>query len=155
MTQLVKTQTRVNLSQEHHLSRIRKKLKTLGLRRLTLKRQNRNSSIFIITVEQLDILDQIAKMVNHSKEQQHDLVGRSESASILFYSSWRSSQIPHVSFKLERFQFFPLTASSRVHSKERLFQGEEGKRAQSDSITFSLSPSYFCFAMLVCVALLF
>ena len=146
MTQLVKTQIRVNLSQEHHLSRIRKKLKTLGLRRLTLKRQNRNSSIFIITVEQLDILDQIAKMVNHSKEQQHDFVERSESASIIFYSSWRSSQNPHVSFKLEWFQFFPLTASSRVHSKERLFQGEEGKRAPSDFVTFSLSPFLFVFA---------
>ena len=59
----------VNLSQEHPLSKIRKKLKTLELRRETLKSQNRKSSIFIITVEQLDILDQIAKMVNHSKEQ--------------------------------------------------------------------------------------
>ena len=42
------------------LSRIRKKLKTLGLRRATLKSQNRKSSISVITVEQLDILGLIA-----------------------------------------------------------------------------------------------
>lgn len=42
------------------LSRIRKKLKTLGLRRLTLKSLNRRSSIFVITVEQPVILDLIA-----------------------------------------------------------------------------------------------
>ena len=42
------------------LSRIRKKLKTLGLRRLTLKSLNRRSSIFVITVEQPVILDPIA-----------------------------------------------------------------------------------------------
>ena len=39
---------------------MRKKLKTLGLRRETLKSQNRRSSIFVIIVEQLDILDLIA-----------------------------------------------------------------------------------------------
>ena len=42
------------------LSLIRKRLKTLGLRRETLKSLNRRSSISIITVEQLDILDLIA-----------------------------------------------------------------------------------------------
>ena len=41
-------------------SRIRKRLKTLGLRRETLKRLNRRNSIFVIIVEQLDILDLIA-----------------------------------------------------------------------------------------------
>ena len=49
----------VNLSQEHPLSKIRKKLKTLELRRETLKSQNRKSSIFVIIVEQLDINDLI------------------------------------------------------------------------------------------------
>ena len=38
MCQLVRTQTMVNLSQEHPLSRIRKRSKTLGLRRETLKK---------------------------------------------------------------------------------------------------------------------
>ena len=39
--------------------RIRKKLKTLGLRRETLKSLSRRRSIFVITMEQLDILDLI------------------------------------------------------------------------------------------------
>ena len=39
---------------------IRKMLKTLRLRRLTLKSLNRRSSISVIIVEQLDILDLIA-----------------------------------------------------------------------------------------------
>ena len=39
---------------------IRKRLRTLGLRRETLKSLNRRSSISVITVEQLDILDLIA-----------------------------------------------------------------------------------------------
>ena len=60
LIQLVRTLTRANLSQEHPLSRIRKKLKTLGLRRLTLKSLNKRSSISVITVEQLVILDPIA-----------------------------------------------------------------------------------------------
>ena len=42
------------------LSLIRKRLKTLGLRKETLKSQNRKSSISVITVAQLYILDQIA-----------------------------------------------------------------------------------------------
>ena len=42
------------------LSLIRKKLKTLGLRRKTLKSLNRRSSISVITVERLDILNLIA-----------------------------------------------------------------------------------------------
>ena len=42
------------------LSKIRRKLKTLGLRRLTLKSLNRRSSISIIIVELPVILDQIA-----------------------------------------------------------------------------------------------
>ena len=41
-------------------SRIRKRLKTLGLRRETLKSLNRRSNISVITMEQLDILDLIA-----------------------------------------------------------------------------------------------
>ena len=35
---------------------------------------------------------------------------------------------PHVPFEFERFQFFPLTAKSRVCQTERFFQGVEGKR---------------------------
>ena len=42
------------------LSKIRKKLKTLELRRLTLKSLNRRNSIFVIIVELPVILDQIA-----------------------------------------------------------------------------------------------
>ena len=38
---------------------IRKKLKTLGLRRLTLKSLNKRSNISVITVEQPVILDLI------------------------------------------------------------------------------------------------
>ena len=41
-------------------SRIRKRLKTLGLIRETLKSLNRRSSISVVTMEQLDILDLIA-----------------------------------------------------------------------------------------------
>ena len=51
MCQLVTTQIRVNLSQEHSLSQIRKRLKTLGLRREILKSLNRRSNISVITVE--------------------------------------------------------------------------------------------------------
>ena len=58
--QLVRTQTRVNIFQEHPLSLIRKRLKTLKLRRLTLKTLNKRSGIFVITVEQPIILDLIA-----------------------------------------------------------------------------------------------
>ena len=46
MCQLVRIQRRVNLSQEHPLNLIRKRLKTLGLRRETLKSLNRRSSIY-------------------------------------------------------------------------------------------------------------
>ena len=42
------------------LSKIRRNLKMLGLRRLTLKNLNRRSSIFVIIVELPVILDQIA-----------------------------------------------------------------------------------------------
>ena len=69
-------------------------------------------------------------MVSHSTKQQHDSIWEPESASILSCSSWRSSQSPHVPFELERFQFFPLTIGSRICSKERFFQGVEGKRLQ-------------------------
>ena len=44
---------------EHPLRRIKKKLKTLGLRRLTLKSLNRKGSISVITMEQPVILDLI------------------------------------------------------------------------------------------------
>ena len=60
LIQLVRTQTKVNLSQEHPLSKIRKRLKPLKLRRLALKSLNKRSSIFVIIVELLVILDQIA-----------------------------------------------------------------------------------------------
>ena len=68
--------------------------------------------------------------VSHLTEQWHDSIWKPESASILSCSFLRSSQSSHVPFKLERFQFFPLTASSRVYSKERFFQGVEGKGLQ-------------------------
>ena len=55
----VRTQTKVNLSQEHPLSLIRKKLRTLGLKREILKCLNRRSNISVITMEQLYILDLI------------------------------------------------------------------------------------------------
>ena len=69
-------------------------------------------------------------MVSHLIEQRHDSIWKTESASIFSCSSWRSSQSPHVPFKLERFQFFPITTGSRVCSKERFFQGVEGKGFQ-------------------------
>ena len=49
-----------NLSQEHSLNQIRKKLKILRLRRLTLKSLNKRSSISVIIMELPVILDQIA-----------------------------------------------------------------------------------------------
>ena len=52
--------------------------------------------------------------VSHSTEQQYDLIGKLESVSIFLCFSWRSTQSPHVPFKLERFQIFPLTVGSRV-----------------------------------------
>ena len=69
-------------------------------------------------------------MASHSTEQWHDSIWKPESASILSCSSWRFSQSPYVPFELERFQFFPLTTGSRVCSKERFFQGVEGKGLQ-------------------------
>ena len=39
---------------------IRRRLRTLGLRREILKSPNKKSSIFVITMAQLDILDLIA-----------------------------------------------------------------------------------------------
>ena len=83
-------------------------------------------------------------MVSHSTEQRHDCIEKPKSISILFCSPWRSFQSPHVPFELEWFWFFPLTTRSRVHQTERFFQCVEGKRAPSDSITFSLSSSCFC-----------
>ena len=52
--------TKVNLSQEHPLSKIKRKLRTLGLKRLTLKTLNKRSSISVIIVELPVILVQIA-----------------------------------------------------------------------------------------------
>ena len=63
-------------------------------------------------------------------------------------------QKPHVPFELERFQFFPLSLRSKVHTKERSFQGVEEKKAQSDSVTFSLSPFMFCITCLFCFLVL-
>ena len=95
-------------------------------------------------------------MVNHSTEQQYDLLGKPKSISILFNTSWRSSQNPHVPFELEQFQFFPLTVGSKVHQTERFFQSVEGKRkkALSDLVTFSLSlPFLFLSLYYLCVLL--
>ena len=50
LKQLVRTQTRANLFQEHPLRLKRKRLETLGLRKLT-KSLNKRSRIFVITVE--------------------------------------------------------------------------------------------------------
>ena len=60
LKQLMKTQTKVNLFQEHTLRLKRKRLETLGLRRLTTKSLNRRSRISVITVELQGILVQIA-----------------------------------------------------------------------------------------------
>ena len=46
----------INLSWEHPPSLIRKRLRTLWLRKEILKSLNRKSSIFVIIVVQLDIL---------------------------------------------------------------------------------------------------
>ena len=47
------------LASEHPLSLIRKKLRTLGLIEETLNSLNKRSNIYVITVEQLDILNLI------------------------------------------------------------------------------------------------
>ena len=83
-------------------------------------------------------------MVSHSIEQRHDIIRKPESVSIHFCSSWRSSQSPHVPFKLKQFQFFPLIAGSKVHSKERFFQGVEGKGLQVILSLFLSLPPCFC-----------
>ena len=89
-------------------------------------------------------------MVSHSTEQRHDSIWKPESTSILSCSPWRSSQSFHVPFKLERFQFLPLIADLRVHSKERFFQGMEGKWLQVILSLFSFSLLVFVCALLVC-----
>ena len=88
-------------------------------------------------------------MVSHSIEQRLDSIWKPELTSILSCSSWRSSQNPHVPFELERFQFFPLTVGSRVHSKKRFFQGLEGKGLQLILSLFSFSLLVFICALLV------
>ena len=60
LKQLVRTQTRANLFQEHLLRMKRKRLETPGLRRLTTKSLNQRSRISVITVEFQGILVQIA-----------------------------------------------------------------------------------------------
>ena len=60
LKQLVRTQIRANLFQEHLLRLKRKRLETLGLRRRTTKSLNKRSRIFVITVEFQGILIQIA-----------------------------------------------------------------------------------------------
>ena len=91
-------------------------------------------------------------MANHSIKQWHDSIWKPESASILSCSSWRSSQSPHVPFELEWFQFFPLTTGSRVCSKERFFQGVEGKRLQ---VILSLLLSLLVFVLHNLIVLFF
>ena len=90
-------------------------------------------------------------MVSHLIEQRHDSIWKTESASIFSCSSWRSSQSPHVPFKLERFQFFPLTTGSRICSKERLFQDVEGKGFQV-ILSLLISLLVFICALLMCFA---
>ena len=97
-----------------NLSLRRKMLKTLELKMLTLKSLNRRSSISVIIVELLVILNQIAISVSHSTEQWHDSIWKPESALILLCSSWRSFQSSHVPFEIEQFQLFPFTTSSKV-----------------------------------------
>ena len=61
---------------------------------------------------------------------------------------------PHVSFELERFQFFSFTSRSKVRAKKMFFQGVEGKRLKVIQSLFSLSSYgyallvYFCFPIL-------
>ena len=97
-----------------NLSLRRKMLKTLELKMLTLKSLNRRSSISVIIVELLVILNQIAISVSHSTKQWHDSIWKPESALILPCSFWRSFQSSHVPFEIEQFQLFPFTTSSKV-----------------------------------------
>ena len=59
LIQLVRTQTRVNLFKEHPLNLIRKRLKSLGPRRVITKSLNKRSRISIITVELQSILQRL------------------------------------------------------------------------------------------------
>ena len=94
-------------------------------------------------------------MVSHSTKQQHYHIRKLESVSILFCSPWRSSQSPHVPFELEWFQFFPPHLRFKDSLKGKALPTCGRKMVPSDSVTSSLSSSYFWFALLVCLGLLF
>ena len=132
---------------------IKKRLRTLGLRREIPKSPNRKSSISVIMVASWTYSTELLQVVSHSKEQQHDCIGRPEPVSIIFCSSWKSFQNPHVPFELEWFQFFTLTARSRVCYTKRFFQGVEGKRLQVILSLILFLPFLFLFLHYLCVLL--
>ena len=94
-------------------------------------------------------------MVSHSTKQRHYHIGKLESVSILYCSRWRSSQSPHVPFELEWFQFFPPHLRFKDSLKGKALPTRGRKMVPSHSVTSSLSSSYFWFALLVCLGLLF
>ena len=127
-------------------------LKTLRLRRLTLKSLNKRSSISVIIMELPVILDQIAKVACHSTEQRHDSIWEPELASILSCSPLRSSQKPSCSFRTWTILIPPPHRWFKDIIKGRVLSGCGRKMTLSDSITF-LFILLFLFAFLVCFAL--
>ena len=92
-------------------------------------------------------------MVSHSTEQQCVIIWWSKSDSTIFGSSWRSFQGPHVPFKLEQFQFFPLTSRTKVQLQERIFlqnQSLERRRLKVIQSLFLSIPLCFCITFLFC-----
>ena len=132
------------------------RLKTLGLRRETLKSQSRKSSISVITVEQLDILDQIA---TSGKPLKRAIAWSHRETKICFHPLLLLSKIfskPSCSFQT----WMVLTTPSHYQIKgslnEKVLPRCGRKKAPSDFVTFfSLFSSCLCFALLVCFALLF
>ena len=95
-------------------------------------------------------------MINHSIEQQYDLIRKPESVFILLCSSWRSSQSLHVPFKLERFQFFPLHYRIKGSLNGKVLPMCGRKKALSDFVTFlSLPFFYFLFFILLYITCVF
>ena len=147
MNQLVRTQTRVNLSQEHPLSLIRKILRTLGLRREILKSSNRKSSISVITVAQLDILD----LITISDQPLNKAIARlRRETRISFHPLLLLLEIyskPLCSFELERFQFFlpPPTPPPNQRCGRKKNYTKQNK----------LYKTHTDFALLVCFTFLF
>ena len=150
LKQLVRTQIKSNLFQEHPLRLKRKRLETLGQKGKITKSLNKRSHISVITMELQRHSSKLLQVVSHSTKQQYALIWKPKSVSIISYPSWRSSQGPRVPFELKQFQFFPLTTGSKVHSKERFFQGVEGKRLKVIQSLFLSLPLRLCITCLFC-----